>query len=206
VPSDAPGGQHCPERVQKQQMGRNVDSERKWWPSELLDESMPAGRASPTDWIIGRDDKPGTFIVAGWDGEEGSEDSDPGRQTVSADEVIGFAWSEDRGEIDILVKEDGTYEIMPGQPDLLEPDRPPRLTEIPPDATHFWEQYDTDTLGSSMAEFAENWAQNARDAGEELPARVTVAMYHWSDEIPHRLVVGEDGTPRFEPVEKTSIQ
>lgn len=181
-----------------------MDSERKWWPSELLDESMPAGRASPTNWIIGPSAGPeGGYVVAG--GEEDDGDENGGAQIVLADQIIGFAWSEGRGEIDILVKEDGTYEIIPGQPDLMEPDLPPRLTEIPPDATHFWGPYDIDTLASSMAEFAENWARNARDAGDELPARVTVAMYHWSDEIPHRLVV-EDGKARFEPVEKIDIQ
>lgn len=181
-----------------------MDSERKWWPSELLDESMPAGRASPTDWITGPlpDDPEGRFIVAGWDDEDAEEDA--GRQIVGAGEAIGFTWSEDRGAIDILVKEDGSFEIIPGQPDLLEPNRPQGLTEIQADATHFWEPGDIDTMMDTMADFAREYAET--EGGTALPMRVTVAMARWEDDIPHRLIVGADGKPRFEPVAKNSVQ
>jgi hypothetical protein len=182
-----------------------MDSERKWWPSELLDESMPAGRTSPTEWIIGRADKPGSSIVAGWSGEVAAADSDPGRQIVAENEVIDFSWCEDRGEIDIVVEGDGSYEIVPGQPDLLDPDRPSRLAAVPADATHFWERGDSDTIADSMAQFANDRAEMARECGDEFPLRLTVDMYHWSDDIPHRLVV-EGGNPRFEPVAESSVQ
>lgn len=178
-----------------------MDSERKWWPQSMLDESMPPSRQNPTDWIIARADD--GWIVAGWEEHEGNENFGSGRETVRAGETMAFAWCEDRGTAEILIKEDGSYEIVLDQPDLLDPDRPPDPTEIPADATHFWEPGDIDTLMDSMADFARCYAEN--EGGSALPMRVTVAMARWEDDIPHRLIV-EDGQARFEPIAKNDVQ
>ncbi|QZN99502.1 hypothetical protein [Chenggangzhangella methanolivorans] len=67
----------------------------------------------------------------------------------------------------------------------------------PPEATHYWIPYDSDTMAFSWKDFVAAQAQVASADGD----LVEVEAYSWSEApVPHRLVV-ENGAARFEPVE-----
>lgn len=146
---------------------------RRWWPAEAVDESLPASRPSPTDWIFGHE-RGGYLLRAGDDGEAAGTFVDVG-------DVVDFLFSEERGSVEITVNPDGSFEAN---------------GPIPP-ATHFWQAGETETVSMSVSELAKNHAEYALQ-GE--PERIQVDAYFWSDAIPHQLqLIG--GEPAFVRVE-----
>ena len=153
---------------------------REWMPSHLMDEVVPPPRATPTDWIIGpAGDR---WLIAGWEDCD-EEATAVSRRTLAPGDILDFDWNEIGPTFEVVIHADGRAELTQGGE--------------PPPATHYWVQYDPDTMGFGWDEFVRNYADNLIGESE----LVEVQAYSWSEKhIPHRLVV-ENGAARFEPAE-----
>lgn len=157
--------------------------DRKWWPHDMLDESMPPGRDSPSAWIAGRDGD-------GWALDDGDESGELKRTVISEGTVLGFAWYEDLATVEITFNADGSY-VAHGL--------------IPAGYNHCWIAFDTDTINDDVAVLAQQQAECAADLGSAMPLRETVEFGRWSSEENFRLVV-TDGAAAFVPVEASATQ
>lgn len=150
---------------------------RRWWPHELMDEIMPPGRERPQDWLKPDDDGVTTIH---WDDDAAEEriacTIEPGSEAV-------FVWFEYRGEVDVIIKPDGTWSIDDrdtGTPDLFTG----KVRPVPPrarieDANWFALPDDFETMMDSMDGFAECHAQ--AESIDPDGERVTVKMAYWSE-------------------------
>ncbi|MFG1414014.1 hypothetical protein V5G24_23215 [Xanthobacter sp. VTT E-85241] len=162
---------------------------RTWWPEFLVDESMPAGKAHPTEWIAGAlvdGDGVWGFMVGGAVSKVTSPDDDDPADVyavpVLLDERVDFTWSEPRGRREVTIYPDGTY----------------RVEGVPPaDFTNCWELGEpescADTLEAFVREFASPWG------GLDKPEVITVHFIKWGGDEPFRLQL-VDGAPAFVPV------
>lgn len=162
---------------------------RQWWPNELVDEVIPAGRTRPEDWlkpddigvtlIYDDDDIDGTIVVR----------MEPGRE-------VEFIWQEDRGSVEILLmpngawsmedpRDGGTIDMFTG--DVAKPKPPAVCIE---EANWFAAAGDYETMMDSMDGFATCYAENEPSIAPE-GLRLTVDMVYWSDPILFR--VSADG-------------
>lgn len=153
---------------------------RTWLPAYYLDEVVPPGKADPSDWID-RETEPRYFAMHnGFESEAGKQ------KIVAAGELVEFYCCDDYGSVLVTIERSGAFQAQ---------------GPIPTEATHFWDG-DPDTLGSSMQEFADNWA--AMMDSDESSATVEVRMAAWSDgPVMFRLVVEADG-PKFKIEGKAS--
>nr|WP_295465293.1 hypothetical protein [Mesorhizobium sp.] len=165
---------------------------REWWPDALVDEVMPAGRATPQAWL-----------APGRDGVTRAKDEDDTEGgviiTLSPGEVLAFVYSEKRGSAEITVMPDGTWK-GPGERDRFTIDMfdgpPPPRPE--PDASvgdriaaanAFFGGDENEWMGDTMDEFARNFADTERPGPEGTLTEVD--MYFWSP--PHWFQVSADG-------------
>ena len=161
---------------------------RRWWPDCLVDEWMPEGRKRPEDWLA--PDENGVTTVV-WD-ETAPELVVAG--LIKPGEMVAFNWWEDRGQVEITVMPDGTWQASDmrgaGMVDMFSGTETP----VPPsalieDANYFAEMSDHETAADSMDEFARNWADNDRPGPDG--ERLTVVMGIWSDKV--EFAVSDDG-------------
>lgn len=158
-----------PDRPARDVLGEARLDARKWWPTAIVDEGMPEGRASPTDWIVRLDDG---FALA-----DGDKDGEPWL-VVAIGDIVEFTFAVSRGEVAVTIHPDGGYEAH---------------GPVPDDATYFWEHGDSYTAADTMAEFARFWAECASPSE---PERIDVAMNRWGEEL-FRLCLDPDGKPKF---------
>jgi hypothetical protein len=157
---------------------------RKWWPSVFLDESMPAGRDKPEDWLA--PDEDGVSEIRDADFAKGQVFA-----TVRPGETIEFAWHENRGSVDILLMPDGSWKPLGphdcGTIDLFEGERPvPTQPMADIDGANWfaWDEDYESTCGT-MDEFAHFFAEI--EPPEPEGRRVRVDMGHWSDPVTFRI-------------------
>jgi hypothetical protein len=148
----------------------DIDTERKWWPCDLLDEGMPPGRAQPSDWIKGPAGD--VYEVA-----NGNEDDDARERgdvlcRVKPGDTLAFCYRDDLGEVPVSFHADGTF--TPRGP-------------VPAGFNWCWMPYDPDTISETL----EALAELLKDAGE--PGLVEVGFAFWSEHREHRLVVDAGG-------------
>ncbi|MGU9981543.1 hypothetical protein ACJ4V0_16020 [Phreatobacter sp. HK31-P] len=151
---------------------------RSWLPFDLLDESVPSLRATPSAWIRERDPE-GGWIIDGFDDGEG-------QQTVQVGQRIGFGWHEKRGTAIVQVSDDRLVTVL----------------GIRPDANCFISDGDYETVVSGFDECVQNEIDNAMSS--DFPLEFEVEGYFWSEAIPHVLEEA-DGIARFVPVNAADI-
>lgn len=142
--------------------------DRRWWPTDYADERMPAGMASPQDWVIPMPGNAGAFTLASMyhdDKVEEAErlgDGDLSFDPITDGEKIEFMAYDDFGDLKLNITADGSFSILSGT--------------LHADATHFFEWFNTDgPSGDTLEEFAKSYAESD-GAGED----VHVGMGSWS--------------------------
>lgn len=160
---------------------------RTWWPEFLMDESMPAGKAHPTEWILWNGSAEAGNALAFMVGKPAAADDDDDGYPVAwaiafaLDACVDFTWSEPRGHREVTVYPDGTYRVE---------------GEEPSDFTNCWELGEPESCADTLDAFAREFASNASLSG--APEVITVHFIKWGDE-PFRLQL-VDGAPAFVPV------
>lgn len=158
-------------------------NERKWLPSEWLDEVVPMQGQSPNDFL--KRNEEGVLQLVPLDDPEDTawtpSDLQPGQ-------VVEFSWFEDRGYATLVVREDGTWYCDPpfeGDANCIS-------------------DFDGDIIAQSVEDYVE---QRTKPEFEPNPAdRLVAGQYeldgwYWSDSIPFRVRVLESGAASFEQVE-----
>lgn len=146
-------------------------SDREWWPAFMADEVMPIPESSPSAWI--REALGEKWLIA--ERVEDRIDDESIREEIAPGETMDFVYCDQLPPALIRVNADGSYELVGGTVS---------------GANNFvvtdnWD-FMADTPGALAADLAEQ--------GELWP--VPLICRYWSDEIPHRFEIGEDG-PRF---------
>ncbi|MDS1135603.1 hypothetical protein [Nitratireductor indicus] len=159
---------------------------RQWWPSYLMGEVMPAGRARPEDWL--RPDGDGKTTVL----EE--DDEDRILMTIEPGEVVEFCWHERRGSVSILLMPNGSWELCaPADAGTIDMFTGQATTPNPAasidDANWFAEQSDYETMMDTMDDFASAYA--AMGDIEAEGREIVVDAGFWSNGIAFR--VSTDG-------------
>jgi hypothetical protein len=151
------------------------ESTVRWVPAFLVDETSPEARETPDHWLIGGS---GSWLV----GDE--NDGELERRPIAIGETMVFSGLQEFGNIEVVVRRDGEYEILQGAPH--------------PRAELFWEAGDPDTISSSVEVFASSCARGRvlRDGEEEV---FILETYRW-DDTTFRLVAGIEGLT-FVPVD-----
>lgn len=109
-----------------------ADPTLEWWPMEMTDEIMPAGRSSPSAWVVPMADG-GGFLLH--DGEEGILN-----RALADGEVVAFCTFVSYGPAVVTnTREDGVQATPP----------------MPAGATHVWVPDDSSSITGSVAELAE---------------------------------------------------
>lgn len=142
---------------------------REWWPEAYMDEGMPTGRPSPSNWILQKD---GSFYVAN-ESDDGESRNVAGALIVSG-QIVAFVFRRDFEDVQVSIAADGSFEIVKGAAD--------------PRATHFGDLDDG-------ADSIDQWVIGATSGGLHGPdggSPFTVQQCQWSDSIPFRLVT-DDG-------------
>lgn len=140
-----------------------VAIERKWLPSEYMDESAPPARATPSDWIVETPD--GARALATGDMLEPPDAL--GRIIAEGDEVT-FYWTESYGCRELTFKKspEGWIWSMDG-------DEP--QASIGGDML-IAEEYNWESAMPTLAEFAEEYSKYDMKDGETI----TIKFYAWS--------------------------
>lgn len=159
---------------------------RQWYPDDLIDEVLPAGRESAEAWF----QIPPGFTYDDLDGEE--------RWCLDhfkSGDVVKFKWCEERGSVRLRIRRDGslyTPLLCPDTPDMFgqpEP-APPEEPGLSPPANHWWND-EYECFAETPEEFASMMADTV-EFDDEGFAEVEAETYYWSDAIIYR--VGE-GSP-----------
>jgi hypothetical protein len=160
----------------------------KWWPAELVAESMPQGRGSPTAWLTGDKTDDGKYVVGGWGIDwcsDAERDTDPGEQAVAEGGLVEFICYAHHGFAEVTFRRDQTYER---HGDLA-------IVGATVGANHFWLPYDTDTISDSMPMLAEHVAKYRLPPGND-EATFDVEYGCWSKPEKYRLTINA-GRPEF---------
>lgn len=142
---------------------------RQWWPISYLDESMPAGRTTPSAWLWLRED--GAWVY----GERDSEDwtSHP----VTEGTIIQFIFSDNLGRARMTAQDDGSV--------LWDP--------RPADDTYIADVDDYEMSGDGPDDFVRNLTSfHKLESGEEIEVFVTRQSYAVECRF-----TAMDGSPRF---------
>lgn len=155
-----------------------IPSEKRWLPEFLLDEVIPELRAKPEDWLITGVDH--DFWITDDQDEDG-----PGLRLLPG-ETASFQWFRSFGTVTFTVHPDGTYSSA---------------VPLPPEANHFADVDDVETMMDTPQDFARAWAEMVFDGDEAAESlEVEVNVYQWSDPVTFRLIICADGKPSFEEV------
>lgn len=152
-------------------------TDRKWIPSEWLDELNPMMLDSPDAYI--------EVIGNGWGLRlpEGDDDREnPFYQSaVEPGQVVNFLWTDNFGQVVLTVRHNGSWSTDYSTPE---------------GATHFYE-HSTGAITDSIAELVNGDPESHLDPLP--PGDYVVDCYTWSEDIPLRFDVGPDGVARFSP-------
>lgn len=155
-----------------------IPSEKRWLPDLLIDEVIPEPRERPEDWLIAGANH--DFWITDDQDEDG-----PCLRLVPGETAV-FNWFRSFGTTTFTVHPDGTFSST---------------VPLPPEANHFADVDDFETMMETPQDFARAWAEvvfgNDKDAD---PLNVEVNVYQWSAPVTFRLVICADGNPRFEEV------
>ncbi len=154
-------------------------SERKWLPSEWLDEIVPIQGTSPDDFL--KRNEAGVLQLVALDDPE---DTCWGPTDLTPGQIVEFSWFEDRGYATLIVREDGTWYCDPpfeGEGNCI-----------------------ADSDGDIIAQSVEDYVQQRTEpmfGGEALePGSHELDGWYWSDPISFRVKVLESGAASFEQV------
>lgn len=137
--------------------------ERKWMPSEYMDESVPPARAIPSDWIVKMDD--GNPALAPGDPYD---DDAPPTQPLTEGQIVKFDWTEHYGNFGLTFHNSDDF----GWTWTLHGEEP---TASPGADMMVAAQGDWDTMALSLREFASEYVREVKDGDT-----VTVTFYAWS--------------------------
>jgi hypothetical protein len=170
-------------------------ADRRYWPSQLVDEVMPVGRRRAEDWLDPDDD--GETIVL--EGGEPVAHFSPGQ-------TITFDWMEPRGHTVIELAADGSWSGARLRDrdtvDMFEggqsgaPSEEPSAADRIANANWFAEASDYETMMDTMDAFARELA--AMCVPDSDGSRVDVAMAFWSD-THETYLVSADGRALLSP-------
>jgi hypothetical protein len=155
-------------------------TERKWWPLDWVDESMPPGGDGPDAFLFRENGK----IMLGY--SPGFEDAFEHERAqfnkpIAEGDIVEFFCSDDFGEIEVTIMRGGSFTAHGA---------------AAPEANWFWVE-GSDIGMDTLAEVCKEFANNGLDHPEG--ERVTIRMIRQST-LPQKCVVGADGKPRFETV------
>ena len=155
----------------------------QWWPSFLMDESIPPGKASPDDYI--RHPVDDGWMIAG-DREEGmDEDVTELSEVVKPGGILKFSSCVRLGSVRAEIQHnEGKGALV-----LLE--------EIPESCNTL--SWGFEVIACDLEEFAEAFFEEEEWAdGDEID----IDCHDWTENVPFRLAVSTDGDPkpRFERV------
>ncbi|MDI6836745.1 MAG: hypothetical protein QMD99_13685 [Rhizobiaceae bacterium] len=161
---------------------------RLWYPVDLIDEVLPAGRDSPEAWLS----LPAGFTAE--DMEELDEDETFVLRNYKPGDTISFRWVEDRGEVTLRIRRDGTLFTpirCPETPDMFgRPATTADETQVPP-ANHYWHG-DLEIFAETAEAFAGHVADMPYLAWDDDGCmEVEVQTYCWSEDITYR--IGDEG-------------
>jgi hypothetical protein len=145
---------------------------RKYLPSSYQDESIPAPRPHPSDWIKG----PTGDLWELFSTDENDPEADSIK--VAPGDIVAFQYCIHYGYFELTVNSDGTYSLE---------------NPIPEEAEYFRIWFDSDTLSESIEDLIANSDLTPGD-------KETVEAYYWSPDERWALVVGREGA-RFEKAE-----
>jgi hypothetical protein len=156
-----------------------MKGERKYWPTEWVDDPLPPGLASPSDFIV--DCGEGIYFLGyPLDARDVSEFQKRFYNSgVDPDDTVEFTSADDLGSIDVTILPDGDVRDPP---------------EIPEAATVFWSG---SIHGVSLGEFVSIWCEIRGERTE--PETVIVSMAAWSEGVPHQFMPPIEGKvgPQF---------
>jgi len=153
--------------------------DRKWLPSDWMDEMPPATGKSP-DEFLRREPKTGQLQLYPLDLHDEADWFAAMVRDLARGDEVSFMWHEPRGSRTMTVQEDGTWS-------LNEP--------FAQDANCFDDEDGNFGVTNDLAEIA----ANLRGEAQEFPTEVEVDGWTWSNRIVFRVEV--DGTAaRFEEV------
>ncbi|WP_283196571.1 hypothetical protein [Rhizobium sp. BT04] len=150
---------------------------RLWYPTFLIDETIPTGRASAEAWLP---------FLTGADGKTRSQMFRPG-------DDVSFKWVEARGIVTICILPSGliaTTLRCPHTSDLFDGDQGPAAT-LAPDANAFWDLGDSEIWADTIEAFAQDYASFCISADEPDGHDVEIDTAHWSDVV--KFTISPDG-------------
>lgn len=157
---------------------------RRWWPADLMDETMPPGQSQPQGWL--KPEADGVTRV-----RDNLDDDKKVILEIKPGEVVAFCWHEDRGEVEVTMLPDGTWKLddmRDGRTiDMFRPHEPmqPRQADTLPmrrieAANQFiWEE-DWESQADTLDELVRSMAD--MDPPEPEGTRITIEMGFWSNE------------------------
>lgn len=157
---------------------------RQWYPDDLIDEVLPAGRESAEAWF----QIPPGFTYDDLDGEE--------RWCLDhykTGDLIKFKWCEARGSVSLRIARDGSIYTplrCPETPDMFggDSDEAPSPARIPDPANHYWND-DHEVFADTPEQFAASMAETL-EFDEYGFAEVEAETHFWSDTVYYRVGAG----------------
>lgn len=153
---------------------------RLWYPTFLIDEVLPIGRASAEAWLP---------FITGADGRTQQPMFNPGDE-------VSFKWREWFGIISIRILPSGliaTTLRCPHTNDLFDGEQHhPRSTkEFAADANSFWCLGDSEIWSDTIEGFAQDYAYHCINPDETDGQDVDIDTAHWSGTI--KFTISPDG-------------
>lgn len=154
-------------------------ADRRWLPSKYQDEVIPPPLESPDAWVITLPD--GTHAIAPID-----DGIDRNAWVLSEGEVVEFDWMENLGGDEIVITDDGSWELAVGEPTT-------------PEGAYLCVlgDGDIDTLSESVEQFARNHIDINGEGGS-----YSLSFYCWSKQSTR--CVFRAGALHPEPSEKSA--
>ncbi|AWN47202.1 hypothetical protein DK419_13470 [Methylobacterium terrae] len=142
---------------------------RAWWPEAYADESMPAGRETPSAWLYQLDDGARRY------GERDGQDYPT--WPIAEGQTVKFLASDDLGSCLLIVEDDGTTQWEPR----------------PPEGAYLYDRDDREFGGDGPDDFV----KNLRDFGILEPGmRMVVRVERLQPDVECRFTTA-GGPPRF---------
>lgn len=130
----------------------------KWWPALYLDEAMPPGRDTPSEWIEKHE---GQFFVGG--------DEDLEFKWLLADgEIITFICCAEHGEANLVLKADLTWSVTCEKP-------------AEADECCILGGWQAETSAATIEDCVKALIKDGAEPGE-----YDIAYYSWGDYVPMR--------------------
>lgn len=170
-------------------------STRLWYPVDLIDEYLPAGRATPEAWL--------DFLQLSSDDMD--EDDRFLSEHYAPGDQIALRWVERRGTATISINRDGTTATAlrcPETPDLFTGETGSPSDIVSADINSFWDD-ESETYAETMEDFAREYAANLEPFDDE-PQDVSVEIAVWGDKITFAISADGKSLTRVTPEEAQS--